>query len=163
MAPRRRPATRVAVFSETPTWAASLGADTLLFDLASSHMARDRRRRRASGCRVAAPAAVERWRGHLARRLVRLRPATGEHLSHSHPSGHLTPVSRLSQLHRPGTWPAGRGGCPSCPSPPDLLAPRVAHRASLPRSLFLGIMIRHGRRCVTCDYEAHWGAFLRNW
>ena len=20
-------------------------------------------------------------------------------------------------------------------------------------------MIRHGRRCVTCDYEAHWGAF----
>ena len=168
MAPRRRPGTRVAVFSETPTWAASPGADTPLFDLASSHMARDRRRRRASGCRVAVPTAAERWRGHLARRQVRLRPATGEHvahphLSHSHPSGHLTPVSRLSQPHRPGTWSAGRGGCPSCPSPPDLPAPRVAHRAPLPRSLFLGIMIRHGRRCVTCDYEAHWGAFLRNW
>ena len=103
MAPRRRPGTRVAVFSETPTWAASPGADTPLFDLASSHMAWNQRRRRASGCRVAVPAAAERWRGHLVRRQVRLRPATGEHvahphLSHSHPSGHLTSISRLSQL-----------------------------------------------------------------
>ena len=83
-------------------------------DLASSHMAWNRRRRRASECRVAVPVVTERWRGHL---------------SHSHPSGHLTPVSRLSRPHRPDTWPAGRGGCPSCPSPPDLTAPRVAHRA----------------------------------
>ena len=113
-------------------------------DLASSHIAWNRRRRRTSEGRVAVPAATERWRGHL---------------SHSHPSGHLTPVSRLSRPHRPGTWSAGRGGCPSCPSPPDLPAPRVAHRAPPPRSLFLGTMARHGRRCVTCDYEARWGAF----
>ena len=124
------------MFSETPTWAASLGADTLLFDLASSHMARDRRRRRASGCRVAAPAAVERWRGHLARRLVRLRPATGEHLSHSHPSGHLTPISRLTRPHSPSAYfwqgvglsisprPACASCCPSCsPSRPRRLPP----------------------------------------
>ena len=83
-------------------------------DLASSHMAWNRRRGRASECRVAVPVVTERWRGHL---------------SHSHPSGHLTPVSRLSRPHRPDTWSAGRGGCPSCPSPPDLPAPRVAHRA----------------------------------
>ena len=83
-------------------------------DLASSHMAWNRRRGRTSECRVAVPAATKRWRGHL---------------SHSHPSGHLTPVSRLSRPHRPDTWSAGRGGCPSCPSPPDLPAPRVAHRA----------------------------------
>ena len=123
MAPRRRPGTRVAAFSETPTWAASPGADTPLFDLAGSHMARDRRRRRASGCRVAVPAAAERWRGHLARRQVRLRPATGEqvahpHLSHSHPSGHLTSISRLSQLLSSG-YLAGRArGLPILPISP---------------------------------------------
>ena len=77
------------------------------------------------------PAVAERWRGHLARRQARLRPAAGghvahPHLSHSQPSGHLNPVSRPSRPHRPGTWPAGRGGRPS---PPDLPAPRVAHRA----------------------------------
>ena len=83
-------------------------------DLASSHMTWNRRRGRTLECRVAVPVVTERWRGHL---------------SHSHPSGHLTPVSRLSWPHRPDTWSAGRGGCPSCPSPPDLPAPRVAHRA----------------------------------
>ena len=161
MAPRRRPGTRIAVLSETPTWAASPGADAPPFDPASSHMARDRRRRRVSGCRAAVPAVAERRRGHLARRQARLRPAAGghvahPHLSHSQPSGHLNPVSRPLRPHRPGTWPAGRGGRPS---PPDLPAPRVAHRAPLPRPLFPGTMARHGRRCVTCDYEAHWGAF----
>ena len=40
----RAPGTRVATFSETPTWAASPGADAPPFDPASSHMARDRRR-----------------------------------------------------------------------------------------------------------------------
>ena len=68
---------KVAVFSETPTWAASSRADTPLFDLASSHMAWNQRRRRASGCRVAVPAVTERWWEHLVRRQVRLRPATG--------------------------------------------------------------------------------------
>ena len=94
---------KVAVFSETPTWAASSRADTPLFDLASSHMAWNQRRRRALECRVAVPTVTENW---------------WEHLGHSQPSGHLTSISRLSQLHRPGTWPAGRGGCPSRPSPP---------------------------------------------
>ena len=83
-------------------------------DLASSHIAWNRWRGRTSECRVAVPVVTKRW---------------WEHLSHSHPSGHLTPVSRLSRPHRPDTWSAGRGGCPSCPSPPDLPAPRVAHRA----------------------------------
>ena len=81
------------------------------------------------------------------------------HLSHSQPSGHLNPVSRPSRPHRPGTWPAGRGGRPS---PPDLPAPRVAHRAPLPRSPFPGTMARHGRRCVTCDYEATLGSIPIN-
>ena len=110
------------------------------------------------------PAVAERWRGHLARRQARLRPAAGghvahPHLSHSQPSGHLNPVSRPSRPHRPGTWPAGRGGRPS---PPDLPAPRVAHRAPLPRSPFPGTMARHGRRCVTCDYEATLGSIPIN-
>ena len=100
------------MFSETPTWAASPGADTPPFDLAGSHMARDQRRRCASGCRVAVPAVTERWRGHLARRQVRLRPATGEHvahphLSHSHPSGHLTPRQPPLAAPSPG-YLAGR-------------------------------------------------------
>ena len=68
---------KVAVFSETPTWAASPGADTPLFDLASSHMAWNQRRRCTLECRVAVPAVTERWWEHLARRQVRLRPATG--------------------------------------------------------------------------------------
>ena len=125
---------KVAVFSETPTWAASPGADTPLFDLASSHMAWNQRRRCTLECRVAVPTVTENWWEHLVHCQMRLRCATGEHVAHPHlghsqPSGHLTSISRLSQLHRPGTWSAGRGGCPSCPSPPDLLALDVAHRA----------------------------------
>ena len=51
---------KVAVFSETPTWAASSRADTPLFDLASSHIAWNRRRGRASECRVAVPVVTKR-------------------------------------------------------------------------------------------------------
>ena len=66
-------------------------------------MAWNQRRGRASGCRVAVPTAAERWWEHLARRRMRLRLATGEHVTHPHlghtqPSGHLTSISRLSQL-----------------------------------------------------------------
>ena len=46
-------------------------------------MAWNRRRGRTSECRVAVPVVTKRW---------------WEHLSHSHPSGHLTSISRLSQL-----------------------------------------------------------------
>ncbi len=132
--------------------------------LASSHMARDRRRRCASGCRVAVPAVTERWRGHLARRRVRLRPATGEHvahphLSHSHPSGHLTPRQPPLAAPSPG-YLAGRArGLPILPISPRPACASCCPSCPLPRPLFLGTMMRHGRRCVTCDYEAHWGAF----
>ena len=103
MAPRRRPGMKVAVFSETPTWAASSRADTPLFDLASSHMAWNQRRRCTLECRVAVPTVTENWWEHLVHCQMRLRCATGEHVAHPHlghsqPSGHLTSISRLSQL-----------------------------------------------------------------
>ena len=94
---------KVAVFSETPTWAASSRADTPLFDLASSHMAWNQRRRCTLECRVAVPTVTENWWEHLVHCQMRLRCATGEHVAHPHlghsqPSGHLTSISRLSQL-----------------------------------------------------------------
>ena len=123
MAPRRRPGMKVAVFSETPTWAASPGADTPLFDLASSHMAWNQRRRCTLECRVAVPAVTENWWEHLVHCQVRLRPATGEHvahphLSHSHPSGHLTSISRLSQLLSSGYLVSRARGLPILPISP---------------------------------------------
>ena len=134
------------------------------FDPASSHMARDRRRRRVSGCRVAGPGRRREVAG--APRAPSGAPAPGGGRARSAPAPLALPalrppepVSRPSRPHRPGTWPAGRGGRPS---PPDLPAPRVAHRAPLPRSPFPGTMARHGRRCVTCDYEATLGSIPIN-
>lgn len=94
---------KVAVFSETPTWAASSRADTPLFDLASSHMAWNQRRRCTLECCMAVPTVTENWWEHLVHCQMRLRCATGEHVAHPHlghsqPSGHLTSISRLSQL-----------------------------------------------------------------
>ncbi len=112
------------------------------------------RRREVVGAPRALPGAVAPGDGRARRApaplaLPSLRPPDPRQPPLAAPSpGYLAGRARGLPILPFSARPACASCCPSCP---------------LPRSLFLGIMARHGRRCVTCDYEAHWGAFLRNW
>lgn len=97
----------LAVFSDTPTWAASSIADTPRFERATSHIAWNQRLRCTFDPCMAVPAVTENWREHLVHCQTRLRPATGEqralpHPGQAQPPGHLTSISRLSQLRSSG-------------------------------------------------------------